>query len=239
VSRVFLVRHAQASFLEPNYDQLSLTGQTQARRLGEYWTRHKIPFDRIGTGPRVRQVETAKIVRKAYQKAGLRFPEPVVMPEFDEYQGDAVLEQSLPRLAATSKEVRERHAAFQNSRSPGERLKNFQKMFEVVIGKWASGELRLRNVESWHQFRARVKRGLSRFLSSGSRGEQIAIFCSGGPIAIAMQHALHLSTKDTLQVMWMSRNSSYSEFLSSGDRFTLSTFNAFPHLDDASLLTYR
>ena len=56
---------------------------------------------------------------------------------------------------------------------------------------------------------------------------------------MAMQRALNLSPQDTLRVAWMSRNCSYSEFLFSGDRFTLSTFNAFPHLDDAALLTYR
>jgi len=37
----------------------------------------------------------------------------------------------------------------------------------------------------------------------------------------------------------MVRNCSYSEFLYSGERFTLSTFNSFPHLEDASMLTYR
>jgi hypothetical protein len=38
---------------------------------------------------------------------------------------------------------------------------------------------------------------------------------------------------------WMSRNASFSVFLSSGDRFTLSSFNAHPHLEDERLLTYR
>jgi hypothetical protein len=37
----------------------------------------------------------------------------------------------------------------------------------------------------------------------------------------------------------MPRNCSYSEFVFSGDRFTLSTFNSFQHLDDPALLTYR
>jgi hypothetical protein len=54
-----------------------------------------------------------------------------------------------------------------------------------------------------------------------------------------MRRALHLSSQDTLRTTWMVRNSSFSEFLFSKDRFTLSTFNAFPHLDDVSLLTYR
>jgi hypothetical protein len=36
----------------------------------------------------------------------------------------------------------------------------------------------------------------------------------------------------------MPRNCSFSEFIFPKDRFTLSSFNAFPHLDDDSLLTY-
>jgi hypothetical protein len=42
-----------------------------------------------------------------------------------------------------------------------------------------------------------------------------------------------------LQLAWMVRNASFSEFLFSGDRFTLSRYNAFPHLDHADHLTYR
>jgi hypothetical protein len=54
-----------------------------------------------------------------------------------------------------------------------------------------------------------------------------------------MRRALHLSAEDTLRLTWMSRNASVSEFLASGERFTLSTFNAHPHLDGDGLLTYR
>ncbi len=239
MSRVFLVRHAQASFLDSNYDKLSAIGETQARLLGEYWARHNMAFDRIASGPRLRQRDTARIVGEAYKISGLGFPEPVVMREFDEYQGDAVLEQALPRLLENDSKVRELHRAFQNSGSSSERLKNFQRMFEAVIGKWVDGQIPLCDVESWPEFGARVNHGLSEFVSGGGRGQQVVIFCSGGPVGAAMQRALNLSPQDTLRVAWMVRNCSYSEFLSSGDRFTLSTFNAIPHLDDASLLTYR
>lgn len=44
MSRVILVRHAQASFLEPNYDKLCATGEVQARLLGEYWARRGALF---------------------------------------------------------------------------------------------------------------------------------------------------------------------------------------------------
>jgi hypothetical protein len=37
----------------------------------------------------------------------------------------------------------------------------------------------------------------------------------------------------------MSRNASFSDFRASGHRLMLSAFNAHPHLDEDSLLTYR
>jgi broad specificity phosphatase PhoE len=191
------------------------------------------------SGPRVRQKDTARIVAEVYRDAGLPFPEPVVMEEFDEYHGDAVLEQGLPRLLESSSEVRELHRAFQSTSSSDRRLANFEKMFEMLITKWVDGEVVLPTVESWGEFCARVDRGLSQCMFANGRGQQLAIFCSGGPIGVAMRRAFHLSSQDTLRAAWMVRNCSYSEFLFSSDRFTLSTFNAFPHLDDVALLTYR
>ena len=52
---LFLVRHAQASLLEQNYDKLSALGEAQACHLGEYWARRQIVFDRVCAGPCVRQ----------------------------------------------------------------------------------------------------------------------------------------------------------------------------------------
>jgi hypothetical protein len=40
-------------------------------------------------------------------------------------------------------------------------------------------------------------------------------------------------------VSWMSRNTSWSEFIYSGERFTLSSFNCHAHIEDAAMLTYR
>ena len=161
------------------------------------------------------------------------------MPEFDEYQGEDVLKQSVPELVKTDARIRDLHQAFQGAVTSDEKRKTFQRMFETVVGKWVGGEISLRGVESWPEFCARVNRGLSKFTSSSMKGERIAIFTSGGPIGAAMQRALNLSPRDTLRITWMSRNCSYSEFLCSGERFTLSSFNTFPHLDDPSLLTYR
>ncbi len=236
---LFLVRHAQATFLEQNYDKLSELGGEQARLLGAYWAQRKVIFDRACTGPCVRQKDTAKLMRDEYRKAGLKFPEPLVLPEFDEYQGEAVLVRSLPGLLKNDERIRDLHAAFQSSSNSAGRRSTFQKLFEAVIGKWVSGEIPSLGAEPWSEFCSRVNLGLAKLLAAGGRGERVAIVTSGGPIAVAMQRALNLSPQHTLQVSWMSRNCSLSEFLYSGDRFTLSAFNTHPHLNDAAMLTYR
>ncbi len=239
MSRVILVRHAQASFLEPNYDKLCANGEEQARLLGEYWARRGVAFSRAWSGPRVRQVQTGRAIEEAYRGYGREFPELVVMSEFDEYPAEAVLKAGLPQMLEKFKEVRDLHQAFEQCKDAGERKKHFQKMFEVVIGKWVSGELVVEGVESWRDFCGRVDRGIAAIASSATPAGDCVVFTSGGPIGVAMRRALNLSDADTLQLTWMSRNASFSEFLNSGGRFTLSTFNAHPHLEDECLLTYR
>ena len=239
MGRLVLIRHGQASFLQENYDKLSELGEKQSSLLGEYWVRHKARFDRVCSGPRVRQKETAAIVRDEFRKSASPFPEPTVLGEFDEYSGEAVLQQALPGLLEHDARIRALHQAFENAKDSADRRRTFQKVFEAVIVKWVTGELPLNAVESWDAFCTRVQRGFSQFLSAGDAGESLAIFTSGGPISLAVQRALDLTPQNTLRVSWMAQNCSYSEFLFSGERFTMSTFNAFPHLDDPSMQTYR
>lgn len=236
---LFLVRHAQASFLEENYDKLSTLGEAQARLLGEYWAQRKTIFDHAYVGPRVRQRNTLKLVCEAYRKAGLEFPEPRVLPEFDEYPAEAVLQRGLPGLLETDRRIRDLHAAFQSSSDSIARRATFQKLFEVVVSKWVQGTICLQGVETWLEFCSRVDSGLTKLACHSVQGERLAIFTSGGPIAVAMQRALHLTPQDTIQVSWMSRNSSWSEFLYDAERFTLSSFNRYGHIGDPAMLTYR
>lgn len=239
MGRLFLVRHAQASFLSNNYDQLSALGETQARLLGEHWARRKMVFDRVATGPALRHRRTSEIVSKAYQESGLEFPATVVMQEFDEFQADAVMSEGLAQLPPRDAEIRRMQEAFERASEEAEKRKTFQRLFEAVAAKWVQGEIAGDSAETWQEFCGRVNRGLSLFLAGARKGEVAAIFTSGGPISVCVQRALQLSAPETLRVAWMSRNCSYSEFLFSGDRVTLSTFNSFPHLDEEALLTYR
>ena len=245
MSHIIFARHGQASLLAGDYDQLCANGEEQARLLGEYWARRGVVFSHAYSGPRVRQRETARIVADIYHSAGVAFPETTVMNDFDEYQADAVLRKCLPQLLQENGEIQELHHAYEHAKessgagATGERRKTFQKLFEAVITRWVEGEVTAAGIESWHDFCLRVERGLAQVVRDTPAAANAVVFTSAGPIGAAMRRALHLSAVDTLQVTWMSRNASFSEFLASGERFTLSTFNAHPHLDGDGLLTYR
>lgn len=239
MSHLLLVRHGQASFLEKDYDKLSQKGEAQSRLLGEYWTSHKLIFDRVYSGPRVRQQNTAGIVGDAYQKAGLPWPGVEVNPAFDEFRAEAVIEQALPSLLESDQHIRNLHHDFEKAAGQAERFKTFQRIFEVVVGRWAAGELPVPGIEPWSAFCDRVQNGFARLCANGNRGQRIVIFSSGGPTGVAMQRALNLSTEATLKTAWMVANSAYSQFLFSGSRFTLTSYNSYPHITDRDFLTYR
>jgi broad specificity phosphatase PhoE len=242
MSNVILVRHGQASFLEQDYDKLCPNGEEQAKLLGEYWSRRSVVFDRVYSGPRARQLETARIVGEAFRRTGLGFPETAVMNEFDEYQAEAVLRECLPQLLRVNGEIRELRSAYEDSKASGDsaaRRKTFEKLFEAVIRKWVAGEVTASGVESWHDFCLRVERGLAQVVRETAPAASAVIFTSAGTIGAAVRRALHLSAEDMLQITWMSRNASFTSFLASGERFTLSAFNAHPHLEEDGLLTYR
>jgi broad specificity phosphatase PhoE len=239
MSRIILARHGQASLLGRDYDKLCANGEAQARLLGEYWSQRGAVFASAYSGPRARQRETARIVADAYRSAGLVFPETVIMSEFDEYQAEAVLRECLPQLLQVNAEIRELRRAYEDSSEFGDRRKTFQKLFEAVIAKWVAGEVTAAGIESWHEFCLRVERGLAQVVRDTPPAASAVVFTSAGTIGAAMRRALHLSAEDTLQLTWMSRNASLTEFLASGERFTLSTFNAHPYLDGDELLTYR
>lgn len=239
MSHLLIVRHGQASFLEPDYDRLSAKGIAQSRLLGEYWAMGKAAFDQVYTGPRKRQRETARIVGEVYRQAKLKWPEPAVLEEFDEFKAEAVLEHALAELVKTDEQVRKLQEDFQNAAGTEQRHKSFQRVFEVVIGRWARGELAVSGIEPWAEFCARVHRGLRQLVENGNSGRRIVIFTSGGPAGVAVQKALDLSIDATLRSAWMMRNGAFSEFLFSPNRFTLSTYNANPHLTDPEFITYR
>ena len=107
MARLTVVRHGQASYLAKNYDELSPLGRRQARLLGEYWVRMGARFERVFTGPRVRQKDTAAIVGEVLHEAGREWPAPVVLEELDEFPAEPVVRNFTPQLAERHEHIRQ------------------------------------------------------------------------------------------------------------------------------------
>jgi broad specificity phosphatase PhoE len=239
MSSLALVRHGQASFFSDNYDQLSPLGEQQARLLGQYWLKRGTRFDEVFTGPRVRQIETAALAGEAFARAGLPWPEPVVLPELDEHQVDRLIKLALAQIVEAHPRVGPLHAAYTAAESPRDKHRTFQLMFEQVVMLWVEGQIEAPGVESWRAFHERVASGLRRITNAPGRGRSVAAFTSVGAVTVGLQVALDCGDRKAFDLGWRLRNCSITDFLFSRDRLTMEGFNAYPHLDEPQLWTYR
>jgi len=234
-----LVRHGQASFLKENYDKLSERGQLQSRILGEYWLRTTEVFDQVYYGPACRHRHTGDIVAEVFRQAGAALPEPVTLPELDEYPGIEVVRTFLPGLMETHEDIRALEADFRQAGEQDVAFRLYDRLFARITKMWVNEELASPDVEPWKDFCARIERGISIIREQAGKNARILVFTSGGVIGATVRIALDLSPVRTLEMSWTSRNASYTEFLFSPERFSLSSFNNHPHLEDEDLLTYR
>jgi broad specificity phosphatase PhoE len=237
VGTLVLVRHGQASSLtEGDYDQLSPLGMRQARLLGEHWAARRRHFDRVYVGPRKRHAQTHGEVLAAYASHDLSLPAPQPLDALDEHHGILVVREALPELASKDAEL----AAMVESLARGEAVGgDFLRVFRRVMRVWADGRLPLREdgPETFPAFRARVREGVRLMLSEASLGQRIAAFTSGGAMAAAVCDALGIDDGRAMDLSFAIRNAAVCELRYSGERASLSVFNATPHLDDDALLT--
>lgn len=234
-----LVRHGQASFLKENYDKLSELGERQSRILGEYWLRTGAVFDQVYQGPACRHLRTGEMVSEVYRQAGAVWSDPVTLPELNEYAGIEVVRTFLPGLMETHEDIRAMEAEFRQAGEQDVAFRLFDKLFARITRMWVNEELDSPDIEPWKDFCARIDRGIARIREGAGKNSRIVVFTSGGVIAATVRAALDLSPQKTLETSWTSRNASYTEFLFSPERFSLSSFNNHPHLEDEELLTYR
>lgn len=236
MSLLFAVRHGQASFHAEDYDQLSARGVEQARLLGIHWAELNLIFDHVYLGPRRRHRQTLDAVAVVYRERGLKWPEPIALPELDEHFGYDVLTRSLPDLIQRDPAIREMREKLRKDSDTVQR--DYLRLFQKVTRMWVRRELSLPDLEAWHEFRSRVQRGLAKMTEAAGSKKKVVAFSSGGPVAAAMGLALNLDDEKMLELSWVVRNAAYTEFLFSSGRFSLVTFNAVPHLTNPHLQTF-
>jgi broad specificity phosphatase PhoE len=237
MSVLLFVRHGQASFQSSDYDLLSPIGERQSQLLGTYWASGNMVFDHVYVGPRRRHQQTHDAVASVYRERGLSWPDPVVLPELDEYQVLRLIDrQLLPVFMERNPLLRELATDFVEK---GDRTsERFQTFFVRIVRLWVRGELDGVDIEPWTDFRARVETAIEKITEGVCKGKTIVVFTSGGPLAVATGRALGLGDEKTWELSWVVRNAAYAEFFFSDGRFSLSAFNTIPHLNNPDLLTY-
>lgn len=230
---LYLIRHGQASFGKSDYDRMSELGITQSEILGDYFKTRGIGFDAVYSGTMKRHIMTAEAVRN--RSGASLFPESLVDPSFNEFDGEGVFRGYLPILA--SKEpafVPDIDSIFTDNRS-------FQKVFSKLVSLWLSGEYEVEGLESWKSFTGRVDAGFE-WIAKLRNEASIAVVTSGGVIAAALRKALGISDEEAIKESWKCLNCSISVFRIESGQMRLQEFNSIEHLEalnDKGLLTYR
>jgi broad specificity phosphatase PhoE len=231
MTRLYLVRHGQASFGTGPYDRLSPRGERQSELLGQHLRRTGFRADAWLSGTLDRQRSTLAAMLRGLEAS----PTPDSHAGFNEYDHEAILGAYLPRvMEELGMGPDDRVALFSDTRQ-------FQAAFARVMSHWVASSPHEREpFESYEAFRARLHERL-KYLS-GSSHERLVIVTSGGPIAFAVQAALGLTDEKTFGLNWTIYNASVTELRLRRGTLMLSGFNAIAHLElagDPSLLTYR
>lgn len=233
MTQLLLIRHGQASFGTADYDQLSALGTRQARLVGRRLAVEDAGFDALISGTMQRQTQTATLAAEAWTHA----PALECNPAFDEYDHEALFAAYLPRVLTDSPVLAERREEIWRDR----RL--FQKAFEGITGHWIAGTVDdTERCESWASFCARVQGALTRLHDDYDRDSRIAVFTSGGPIAVAIATAVEASPRKTIEINWSIHNAAISALRSTRTGWRLTGFNDISALQaagDRRLLTYR
>lgn len=229
MSKLFFFRHGQASLGAANYDVLSDKGIRQSKLLGEYLLSEQILFDKIFIGPLKRQKDTFKAVKKCYATQGIKLPSPIVIKGLKEHNGIETMKKALPVLVKTDPYLIALNKS--NIDDPEKIMRNTMLGFQYFLGEWAEGNIKVEGMPTWKQFREEVKEGLSQVLKASDKGENIGVFSSGGTISAITAECLGLTTqKAVAELNFSIRNTSFSTFLYTNQKFNLLSFNELPHL---------
>lgn len=222
MSKLYLIRHGQASINSDNYDRLSKLGQEQARILGGHLAALGLCFDAAYSGTLERQRHTASLALEAMSQASLEVSQ---HPEANEYDSMAiVLHQEARRRGRASMTRQELFQLAPDRQS-------FGRVYERAMLDWIATPADQAHPESWPGFQGRVQGLVRRIAAQEGQGRKVALFCSGGPISAAMRLALGLDDETALRLTWRILNSSVSVLAFDQTRISLDGFNSVAHLE--------
>lgn len=224
MSRIYLVRHGQATFGAADYDQLTATGVAQCAQLARHWRAIGRRVDRVYAGTLRRQRASAEVFVQALAGEGGDVLPVQTLPGIEEYDHRALL------------------AALDGGRPQPESQdrREFHRRLSRALYAWIDGGLA--GVEDYAHFRDRCAAALTRLLAETGRGVDAVIFGSAGSLAAAMQPALGMADRALMRLKLTFYNSGVSCLLFDGETLTIESLNAVSHLEQpvfTHLITHR
>jgi broad specificity phosphatase PhoE len=221
MGQLILVRHAQAMFAAPDYDQLSVLGREQARVLGAALARRLPQVDAVFTGTQLRHRETAEICLAARQQALA----PTALAGFDEFD---------------HRDLAARFLAAGDGAASGPDA-GADSILAGAVRRWISGACDADYDEPWPAFRTRCIAALDDLARTAPRSTTTLVFTSGGPIAAICQRLLQISDAHVPRLIASLVNCGLSKVVIGASGPRLSTLNDHAHFEggDQRLITYR
>lgn len=221
MGEIYLIRHGQASFGEPEYDRLSETGIHQSRRLGDWLRERGLAFDAVYAGERVRQQDTARL---ALEAATGEVPTLWIEPAFNELDVDRLLHHAVPRLILRDPRLGMMIMDMRRNRDA------FRRVFVRVIDEWVAGQWQEAGIGQWDGFRERVVSALAMLARRHGPGRRLAVFTSGGPITATMQQ---FGRHERAGLDWDIANTSITRLAFDGEgALSPGEWRVIPHLED-------
>jgi broad specificity phosphatase PhoE len=228
---IYLIRHGQASFGHDNYDCLSSLGEQQARVLGEHFFKRNIVFDAVVRGAMHRHAQTAEQCLLALKT---KIPALLIDARWNEYDHQDILAQFDPQCA-NAQGVKSWVMAQSNPQTALEAL--ILKAFSRWIDSQHDGDY----LESWTAYQQRIHIALAELIAQHKNAKHIAVFTSGGPIALLCQHLLGVRAKQLMQLNWTLVNCGVSKIIVSRKGPVLSSMNEHATFDNQypELISYK
>ncbi len=228
ISMLYLIRHAQASYLSDNYDQLSDLGIEQAKALGKHLA-DTTRIDHLYIGPHHRQQQTAEEIQKAYNHQSKPIASPIFIPELKEHSGPATLREHKAKLIQKDPQCIQWHQETVNN--PETLRANSIKIFEYFIPKWMNNEFQSQDLEDFSSFRNEIAIGLKKVLNSKSPDSNSILVTSAGSISTIIAQLTNIQdTKMIAKLSFEIYNASITTLHFRNDSWQIQTLNFTDHL---------
>ncbi len=230
MSKIYLFRHAQASFLADDYDNLSNKGKLQSEALGQYFATNDIHFDKLYIGKLKRHQQTFDGFSQAYISKKIELPKPIHLEALNEHHALNALQFYYSDFIAQNPIANK--LLQEANKNPELKQKYTIQIFALFLKAYTAGKYAENHetIQSWSSFRKQTKKGVASILEQISKGETIGVFTSGGTKSAIIGDCLNISEEKISELNLVIRNTSFSQLLFSNNKLNILSLNETPHL---------